>query len=362
MTIGGSHWDSRIRAAARVDPAVSRRVVDLVCAVLAIALFLGIGDPEIVLQALWLTVAIGAFVYGLRAALARIAIAGAVMVAFLWTAMAVGVQPTEEQLEFTEWPLMVTIAVIVAVLADRVSTSARHYASLYRQASERLVTAHEDERARLARDLHDGVGQTLTAVMLTLDAVERELMTDVGAPFVAPRASLHRARTLAATALAEARDVAVRLRPARVHEIGLGAALRNLAGSAGIAVELRFEPDLLPPGLLEPEVEIDVFRIVQEAVGNAARHSRARRIWIAARVVDGTVRLVVGDDGIGFATANRERGLGLDGMLERAAIHGGTVDVRSRVGVGTRVEIVIPLTPPLGQPAVAARPALNAAR
>lgn len=362
MTIGTSHWDSRIRAAAQVDPAVSRRAVDLACGVLAIALFLGIADPEIVLQALWLTVAIGAFVYGLRAALARIAIAAAVMIAFLWIALAVGVQPTEEQLEFDEWPLMVTIAVIVAVLADRVSTSARHYASLYRQASERLVTAHEDERTRLARDLHDGVGQTLTAMMLTLDAVERELMTDAGAPYAAPRASLQRARTLAATALAEARDVAVRLRPTRVHEIGLGAALRNLAGSAGVEVELRFEPDLLPPGLLEPEAEIDVYRIVQEAVGNAARHSRARRIWIVARAVDETVRLVVGDDGIGFATANRERGLGLDGMLERAAIHGAKVHVRSRVGVGTRVEIVIPLTPPLGEPAVAARPALNTAR
>src|SRR5688572_2504987 len=362
MTIGGSDWDGRIRAAARLDPAVSRRVVDIVCAVLAIALFLGIGDPEIVLQALWLTVAIGAFVYGLRAALARIAVAGAVMVVFLWIAMAVGVPPTEEQLEFTEWPLMVTIAVIVAVLADRVSTSARHYASLYRQASERLVTAHEDERASLARDLHDGVGQTLTAVMLTLDAVERELATDEGGSTGATRASVQRARTLAATALADARDVAVRLRPTRVHEIGLGAALRNLAGSAGVAVDLRFEPGLLPPGLLEPEVEIDVYRIVQEAVGNAARHSRAGRIWIGARAVDGTIRLVVGDDGIGFATAHRERGLGLDGMLERAAIHGGTVDVRSQVGVGTRVDIVIPLTRP-GEPStVTARPALDVAR
>ena len=106
-------------------------------------------------------------------ALWRIAVARRVMVGFLAVSDAVGVPPTEEQLEFTEWPLMVAIAVIVAVLADRVSTSARHYATLYRQASERLVTAHEEERARLARELHDGVGQTLTAVILTLDAAER---------------------------------------------------------------------------------------------------------------------------------------------------------------------------------------------
>jgi signal transduction histidine kinase len=324
-------------------------------------LFLDVGDPEIVLQALWLTVAIGAFVYGLRAALARIAIAAAVMVGFLWIAMAVGVPPTEEQLEFTEWPLMVAIAVIVAVLADRVSTSARHYASLYRQASERLVTAHEDERARLARDLHDGVGQTLTAVMLTLDSVESDLRSDDPASTVATQASLQRARTLAATALAEARDVAAQLRPSRVHEIGLGAALRNLAGSAGIAVELRFDPGLLPPGYLEPEMEIDIYRVVQEAVGNAARHSRAHRIWIGASVADGTVRLMVGDDGIGFATAERGRGLGLDGMLERAAIHGGTVDVRSQVGIGTRVDIVIPLSHPAADAVGLGRPALEVA-
>ena len=359
MTIGGTRWDVRIREAARLEPAVSRRAVDVVCALLAVALFLGIGDPEIVLQALWLTVAIGAFVYGLRAALARIVIATVVMVAFLWIALAVGVPPSEEQLEFTEWPLMVTIAGIVAVLADRVSSSARHYATLYRQASERLVTAHEDERARLARDLHDGVGQTLTAVMLTLDAVDREFTADDASVTGAARTSLHRARTLAATALADTRDVAAKLRPTRVHEIGLGAALRNLAGSAGASVELRFDPDLLPPGLLEPEVEIDLYRIVQEAVGNAARHSRANRIWIGARIVDGTVRLVVGDDGVGFASADRERGLGLDGMLERAAIHGGSVDVRSRAGDGTRVDIVVPVTSPLQEPAPPAHPALD---
>ena len=157
-------------------------------------------------------------------------------------------------------------------------------------------------------------------------------MTDVGAPFVAPRASLYRARTLAATALAEARDVAVRLRPTRVHEIGLGAALRNLAGSAGIAVELRFEPDLLPPGLLEPEVEIDVFRIVQEAVGNAARHSRADasgsrhgrrrnlRSW-SATTASGSRRQP--------RTWSRPRR-----DARARGIHGGTVDVRSRSGSG----------------------------
>ena len=344
-----------------VEPATLRQAVDVVCAALAVALFLGIGDPEMILQALWLTVAIGAFTYGLRAALARIGIAAFTMIAFLGVASAVGLEPTEEQLEFTEWPLMVVIAVIVAILADRVSTSARRYATLYRQASERLVTAHEDERARLARDLHDGVGQTLTAVVLTLDAVEHELDSGDGTAPVPGRESVHRARDLASTALAEARDVASQLRPTRVHEIGLGAALRNLAASAGVAVELRFDPRILPPGTLEAETEIDVYRIVQEAIGNAARHSRARHIWLDGRIVDGVIRLVVGDDGIGFAPAQRDQGLGLEGMRERAALHGGVVSVRSGIGSGTRVDIVVPLAPPRIDRPASGRPAYDAA-
>ena len=363
MTIGGRRRDFRLIGASHLAPGDVRRIVDLVCAGLAITLFTRVWDPEILLQILWLTVAIGAFIYGLRAALARIFIATVVMIGYLGLSSAIGLPPTEEQLEFTEWPLMVTIAVIVAVLADRVSTSARHYASMYRQASERLVTAHEEERARLARDLHDGVGQTLTAVVMTLDAAETELRASSDASALAGQAFIQRARELAATALAETRDVATQLRPTRVHEIGLGAALRNLAGSAGVAVELRFDPGLLPPGSLQPELEIDVYRIVQESLGNAARHSGARRVWISGHIVDGMVRLVVGDDGTGFDDGDRGRGLGLDGMQERAAIHGGSVNVRSRRGVGTRVEIVVPQSPPDATPVVSAPgPAIDVMR
>jgi signal transduction histidine kinase len=180
---------------------------------------------------------------------------------------------------------------------------------------------------------------------------------------LAGQASLQRARTLASTALAETRQVAAQLRPTRVHEIGLGAALRNLAGAAGVPVDLRFDPGLLPPGRLAPELEIDVYRIVQEALGNAARHSHAQHFWIAGHLIDGTVRLVVGDDGEGFDVGGRERGLGLDGMRERASIHGGSVEVRSRQGRGTRVELVVPIVLPEADPWMgAAGPALDLSR
>lgn len=362
MTIGGRTPYFRSWGVVPRDPVVLRRLVDLAGATFAVALFLRLADPEILLQGLWLTVAIGAFVYGLRAALWRIAVATVVMIGYLALSKAVGVPPTEEQLEFTEWPLMVAIAVIVAVLADRVSNSARHYATQFRIASERLVTAHEEERARLARDLHDGVGQTLTAVILTLDAADADFGTLPAAGHPAGQAGVRRARDLASSALAETRQVAAKLRPSRVREIGLGAAIGNLAHSAGVDVEMRFDPALLPPGLLAPELEIDLYRIVQESLGNASRHSQARRIWIGGHIVDNAVRLVVGDDGIGFDESALERGLGLDGMQERAGIHGCQVEVRSKRGAGTRVEIVVPLPEPEGRLGVIGEPVAHLGR
>ena len=352
MTIGGPLRDHRSSRLANLDPVLLRRLVDLACGVFAVALFLRLADPEILLQGLWLTVAIGAFLYGLAAALWRILVATIVMVGYLAVSDAVGVPPTEEQLEFTEWPLMVSIAVIVAVLADRVSTSARHYATLYRQASERLVTAHEEERASLARELHDGVGQTLTAVILTLDAADNEL-DDAEPPGRPDRAAP------ASCAPGSSRRQPWR-RPARSRPSCVpractrsGSARHSTTwrATAGVPVELRFDPALLPPGYLEPEMEIDLYRIVQEAIGNAARHSHARHIWIGGHIVDDTVRLVVGDDGIGFDAKARERGLGLDGMNDRASIHGLIVEVRSRPGAGTRVEIIVPVPkPPVTRP------------
>jgi signal transduction histidine kinase len=138
--------------------------------------------------------------------------------------------------------------------------------------------------------------------------------------------------------------------------LGLGAALANLARSAGIPVELRLDPETLPPGLLEPELEIDVYRIVQEALGNAARHSKANKVWIAGLVLDDSVRLVVGDDGVGFDQSVRDRGLGLDGMQDRAGIHGLHVGITSRPGEGTRVEIIVPTSPPTGRGGVTLEP------
>jgi two-component system sensor histidine kinase UhpB len=321
-----------------------RRLLDVAGYSLAFATFARFGDTEILLHALWVTIGIGAFLYGLRIALLRILIAAVVAIAYSAVVSALGRPLVLEPLDFAEWPLMLLISVIVAVLADRISTSAQRYAALYRQASDRLLTAHEEERGRLARNLHDGVGQTLTAVVLTLDAAEAELWAGPGAPSTLAQATIRRAQLLAATALEEARDVAAQLRPTRIHEMGLGAALSNLAKSAGVPVAVRFDPTILPPGLLEGEREIDTYRIVQEAIGNAARHSHASNVWIDGDVIDGRIRLIVGDDGVGLEQAARGRGLGLAGMQERTAILRGRLDVQSRPGGGTIVQLQVPLT------------------
>jgi signal transduction histidine kinase len=328
-----------------LDPVATRRVIEAASYVLAFATFMRVGDTEILLHAMWVTVALGAFVYGLRIALGRILIAGIVAVGYSYASTALG-RPFEiEPLDFSEWPLMVAISVIVAIMADLLSTSAKRYAVLYRQASDRLHSAHEDERARLARDLHDGVGQTLTAVVLTLDAAEAAL--DRPSPLA--EASIRRAQVLAASALEETRSVAMRLRPGRIHEIGLGAALRNLADGAGVPIEVRLDPAILPAGLLGADREIDAYRIVQEAIGNAARHSHGGHVWIDGEVLEGQVRIEVGDDGVGFELAAPARGLGLDGMRERAAILEGRLEMTSRPGGGTTVELYVPLpTQPLG--------------
>jgi signal transduction histidine kinase len=336
-----------------LSPVVARRLLNVSSVAVVAALLLKVGDPEFLLDAAWVTLAISAFVLGLRATFFRMA--GLLILLASSAALNIGfARPMEGELrEVTEWPLLIVISMVVALMADRVSTTSRRYAALYRQASDRLTTAQEDERARLARDLHDGVGQTLTAVVLTLDAVEASLRQTRGAEKASiasnvssAEAAVGRARDLSIAALDETRDVAAQLRPPRINEIGLGAAIGDLADAAGIPVEVRFSPSILPPSIIDPNRQIDAYRVIQEAVGNAARHSHAAHVWIDAEVNDGLIRFTVGDDGTGFDQAMTPAGLGLAGMQERAEILRALLNVRSQPGAGTTVELVMPVLAP----------------
>ena len=316
----------------------------------------GYTNAEIVVYLLWILMAVQAFLFGLRFVLLRIAL---VTVAVFAYASIAEPSPAFVEIELLEAQAMTIIAIIVAMMADRLDSTSRRYAQLYREASNRLLTAQEDERLRLARDIHDGVGQTLTALTFTLDAAESRLWTGERGHSTLTRAAIGRARELAGIALDETRDVAARLRPARFAQTGLGAGIHELAATAGVAVDVRIEPGLAHPGLLPPDAEMEVYRIVQEALGNAVRYALAAHIWIAMETSNRMLQVTVRDDGIGFDPDRiRDRGLGLPGMTERALLLGGDLQIRSATGLGTTIELTLPLP----SAAAAAQPATGVAQ
>jgi signal transduction histidine kinase len=319
-----------------------RRSLDVLALLLAIAAFYQVGDPDLLLHAVFLILAVQAFMGGLRVTLLRIG-AGTIAV-FGYASFASGAATQFVPLELTEWPLMVAIAVLVAILADRVGAASAQYARLYRAASDRLFTAQEDERRRVALELHDGVGQTLTALGLTLDAVDSLMWAGDVPPPQHARDALRRAQELTTNAVDETRDLSFRLRPTRIAETGLVASLIELSRSAGANVEARIAPDVGRADLREPRFDIEVYRIVQEALGNALRHARATRIRIDVWRDGDVLSLSVVDDGVGIDSGGHRRaGLGLPGMAERALVIGGVLTIDSTPGSGTKVLLRVPL-------------------
>lgn len=207
---------------------------------------------------------------------------------------------------------------------------------------EKLITAHEDERRRIARELHDETGQALTALILNLEMAEQAEKP------VEPQ-NLTRLRGIAEHTLAELRRIIAALRPTILDDLGLAAAIRWYAKELVEPQGLQVSMKLLGLGSrLPPHVETAVFRIVQEAITNVLKHAQAQQAVVEAVVSDGRIRVTVADDGHGFEVTSvprsREgRGMGLLGMRERAEALGGTLQVSSQPGRGTRVEVVIPV-------------------
>jgi signal transduction histidine kinase len=210
-----------------------------------------------------------------------------------------------------------------------------------RAGRQRLVVAREEERRRLRRDLHDGVGPTLAGLTMQLGAVRTLVHTEPDA--VADR--LGRLQEAARGALDTVRRLSHGLRPPALDELGLGGALRALAGSLGLAA--RF-PDDDPPRL-PAATEVAVYLIASEALHNVARHAGAADVEVSVRVADGEATLVVRDTGPGL-DASRPAGVGLAAMRERADELGGSVVVDSPPGGGTTVTARLPARDP--EPAV----------
>lgn len=219
----------------------------------------------------------------------------------------------------------------------------------YRRLARAVWQVEEAERRRLSRDLHDGLGQTLTALKHLLSRTAATARRE-GAP--APLAErLDEACEIAASALADAREMSRLLRPPMLDDLGLVPALRWLARSlgegAGLTVELVVEPPEAEERRLAEEMETLVFRAVQETLTNALKHSGTGDARVALTVGSSDLRVEISDSGAGFdpdaTLAGADVGVGLRGLRDRVALFGGHCRVVSAPGEGTEVLIRVPL-------------------
>ncbi|QCW50315.1 sensor histidine kinase [Nocardioides dongxiaopingii] len=200
--------------------------------------------------------------------------------------------------------------------------------------SQRALAAQEAERHRIAQDLHDQVGQSLTVVLLGLKQVE-----GLAPPGLVEELAL--VRDSARAGLDDVRRVARQLRPGVLDDLGLHSALAALAtefSAAGRHVRRSVAPGLPD---LTPEIELVLYRVAQEALTNVARHAGASQVEVSLGRVGDAVVLEVADDGVG--TRDSPPGTGLAGMRERALLVGGRLSVEGREGRGTTVRLAVPL-------------------
>jgi signal transduction histidine kinase len=213
----------------------------------------------------------------------------------------------------------------------------------FRRISMGVLRAQEAERRRISYELHDGVGQSLTALKIQLDLLAQTPGEAIGG-------SIEQLRSLANLALQDVRQLSRLLRPHMLDDLGLLPTLRwlfrSFEQSSGIHVEFqhdgmdrRFDPDL----------ETLVFRIIQEAVTNSAKHARTGSIEVRALATASRVFLTVQDLGVGFDAeaildpASRNGGFGIRGIRDRVALFGGRFSLHSEPGAGTLIEVEVPL-------------------
>jgi two-component system sensor histidine kinase UhpB len=205
-----------------------------------------------------------------------------------------------------------------------------------RRAGSAALHAQEEERARVARDLHDEVNQSLTGLLLRLEAARETAPPEL-------EDELAKTKALANQAMTELLSLARQLRPTALDDLGLVAAIGGQVEQLGrgeIDAELSVEGDFSDLG---DDAQLVVYRVVQEALSNATRHSDATDVEVRLRRTEsGGVILEVTDDGRGFAFDDSERGLGIGGMRERALLVGGELTIESRPEHGTTVRLDVP--------------------
>jgi len=212
------------------------------------------------------------------------------------------------------------------------------------QLLEKIISAQEDERKRVARELHDETSQSLTSLIVGLKVLESVAVL----PEVREKAA--ELRALGGEILRDVHDLAFQLRPSLLDHLGMVAAVQRLTEDytqkAGLQIDLQvsgFEDKRLPPA-----TETALYRLVQEALTNVAKHARAKNVSVILKEDGASVRAFVEDDGRGFnvaevmGSAAKDKKLGLFGMEERAALVGGRLTIESMPGKGTRVSVEVP--------------------
>ena len=208
----------------------------------------------------------------------------------------------------------------------------------------RLVLAQESERHRIARDLHDQLGQQLTALRLTLETLKVESVE---------RTDLRiQVETLQELARQLDEDISFRVRGLRskvLESLGLAAALREYVGnwSAHVGIPVQLHTNTAAASRLPPEIETTIYRLVQEALNNVVKHARADRVDVVLERSDESLSLIVEDNGVGFDPSQppaTDHGFGLIGMRERAALIAADLQIESSAGRGTTVLVRVPLS------------------
>jgi two-component system sensor histidine kinase UhpB len=222
----------------------------------------------------------------------------------------------------------------VAALGDAFNVMLDRLEGERRESARRALQAQERERRRIARELHDEVGQLLTGIVLRSETLARRAGDDL-------RPALEDLREAARHGADDVRRIARRLRPEALDELGLQSALlalcASVAVSSGLEVERHLERDLG----LDAEQELVVYRVAQEGLTNVVRHAAATRATLDLCATAGGVELTITDDGVGF-DAPADGGSGLRGMRERALLVGAQLAVDARPAGGTRLRLLVP--------------------
>ncbi|MGE5205160.1 MAG: ATP-binding protein [Chlamydiota bacterium] len=241
----------------------------------------------------------------------------------------------------TEKELMRAMADRSALAIDRMqmTDALRERESRIAELSAHLLRVQEQERKHISRELHDETGQGLMVTRLYLGMLEASLRSR------SSQVKIQEALAVVDRTIEGLRRMIARLSPLVLQELGLVAAIhkeaKDLSKSTGVKTRVAVPDDL---GRFGPEAETAIYRVVQEALHNVAKHAQAKNVNVQVTREQGCIKLLVEDDGIGFIQkgVSRGRSFGLAGMRERIAALGGTVRVRSGKGRGTRIEVTVP--------------------